>query len=627
MNRTVSDASTMKPPPPHRADIDGLRALAVVPVILLHAGFDFLPGGFLGVDVFFVISGYLITGILTRELSDGSFSIVRFYERRARRILPALVVVMLVSSVLAYWLMLPGFLENFGQSLVATSLFANNILLLMTSGYWDLESEFKPLLHTWSLGVEEQFYLLFPLLLLALNRRPARLTWTVIAALTLASLGLAEWLSTRNANAAFYLLPTRAWELLLGALTAMSQRRFDSAVGLRSAMALSSTGIALLAWSYWAIDHTVRLPALPGLAPVLGTCLLLGFSRPGSPVARLLAVRPLVAIGLISYSAYLWHQPLMAFSRIAFQEPPDRAWYGAMVLFTFVLAWLTWRCVEQPFRLPARLSRARAMGGLAVASVAVLALGLSLHVQNGLPQRLYDGADLRHADMYIQYNMRVHGLAKDSFTTAAPVRMLVMGNSYARDFANMVLESRPSVRLELVYSAVNNSCMKQSANDATRRLMQQATIVVLASGDIDTTCFHEDREWIEGMGKQLFVVGTKHFGYNLNWIMQRAHEERRGLTNALTADTIAKEARLIATVPAHNFIPLMEPVLRAGRIPITDENGHLLSADRVHLTRLGASYFGARALRPSPLGRLVLDAGLPSGQCPGLPACDVGLAK
>ncbi len=204
----------------YRAEIDGLRGLAVVPVILFHAGIEMFSGGFVGVDVFFVISGYLITTILIEDIENKRFSIVDFYERRARRILPALFFVMLCCIPFAWMWMLPDPLENFGQSIVATTLFSNNILLFVTSGYWDLASEVKPLLHTWSLAVEEQFYVLFPIFLLLTWRFGKKRLFWIIVVLASISLALSEWGWRNLATANFYLGPTRAWELFAGSLTA-----------------------------------------------------------------------------------------------------------------------------------------------------------------------------------------------------------------------------------------------------------------------------------------------------------------------------------------------------------------------------------------------------------------------
>jgi peptidoglycan/LPS O-acetylase OafA/YrhL len=204
----------------YRREIDGLRALAVLPVILFHAGFTTFSGGFVGVDVFFVISGYLITTIILTELEQGTFSIVNFYERRARRILPALFVMMLACLPFAWFWLLPEDMKDFSQSLLAVSVFASNILFWRESGYFDSAAELKPLLHTWSLAVEEQYYMLFPLFLMATWRFGRRWILGSLIAVALASLALAQWGSLVKPAATFYLLPTRVWELLIGAFAA-----------------------------------------------------------------------------------------------------------------------------------------------------------------------------------------------------------------------------------------------------------------------------------------------------------------------------------------------------------------------------------------------------------------------
>ena len=193
----------------YRSEIDGLRALAVLPVIFFHAGFELFSGGFVGVDVFLVISGYLITTIIISEMSEGKFSILKFYERRARRILPALFFVMLVSLPFAWLWLTPKDLKDFGQSLIATSTFSSNILFWLESGYFDTATELKPLLHTWSLAVEEQYYILFPIFLLITWRLGLKWILSILAIILVISLGAAHWGAYNKPNAAFYLLPTR----------------------------------------------------------------------------------------------------------------------------------------------------------------------------------------------------------------------------------------------------------------------------------------------------------------------------------------------------------------------------------------------------------------------------------
>lgn len=214
----------------YRAEVDGLRSIAVVPVILFHAGLSVFSGGYVGVDVFFVISGYLITMILAQEIADGRFSLLRFYERRARRILPALFAVMLLCLPFAWMWMLHWEMLNFARSLVAVNLFASNVLFYMQAGYFAPSAEEFPLLHTWSLAVEEQFYIVFLLLLLVLWRFGRRSVMVIIGVLALLSLALCQWLITSQPDATFYLIHTRAWELFAGALVALWQLRSGTRV-------------------------------------------------------------------------------------------------------------------------------------------------------------------------------------------------------------------------------------------------------------------------------------------------------------------------------------------------------------------------------------------------------------
>ncbi len=365
----------------YRQEIDGLRALAVVPVVWSHAGFPGMAGGHLGVDIFFVLSGFLITSILAGELAGGRFSIVRFYERRARRILPALFVVVLAALPAAWLLMTPGQLTLFGQSLVALGLFAPNIFFWRQPDYFAPVMEEAPMLHTWSLGVEEQFYLIFPLLLALLWRRGAAPVVAVLALLCLVSFALAEGAQALGqTRAAFYLLPMRAWELLAGALAALWLRHAGGMVG-RGAGGLAWLGLLMILVALVRLGPEVPGPGLATLLPVFGTVLVLVAARPGTRVQRVLSWPVLTGIGLISYSAYLWHQPLFAFARIAGQAPPGPGTMALLTGLTFLLAWLTWRFVEQPFRrgAPRRVFLAAA-GGLAT----IVGLGLVGHWGQGL---------------------------------------------------------------------------------------------------------------------------------------------------------------------------------------------------------------------------------------------------
>lgn len=392
---TVSD-----PPPGHlpkgsryRPEIEGLRALAVLPVMLFHAGFDTFSGGYVGVDIFFVISGYLITTILVDDHAAGRFSILDFYERRARRILPALFVVIAVCIPFAWRWMLPVELADFGRSLVAVVLFVSNVLFWRSSGYFDLAAESKPLLHTWSLGVEEQFYVVFPLIIAfgwRFGVRRLAIGLAIIAALSLAA---SVWLLDRDAVASFFLLPTRAWELLAGASLALAGTARTARIAPPLRGGLAAAGMIAIFAAVFTYDETTRFPGVAALLPVAGTLLVLAFANPATLAGRLLATPPMLWVGAISYSAYLWHQPLYAFARLMLVDHPPKWLFGLLLIGALALASLSYRFIEAPFRDRSRVSR-RGIFTFALAGSLLLAgIGGGLVVAKGAPQR-FDAATL-----------------------------------------------------------------------------------------------------------------------------------------------------------------------------------------------------------------------------------------
>jgi peptidoglycan/LPS O-acetylase OafA/YrhL len=330
----------------YRPEIDGLRAVAVVPVILFHASFGLFSGGFVGVDVFFVISGYLITVIILAELERGSFSLRGFYERRARRLLPALFVVLAACLPFAHLWMLPEQFREFSRAMISVVLFASNIYFWRNTDYFSPTAEENPLLHTWSLAIEEQFYIFYPLLLLLLWRSGRVRIFVLLVLATAASFALAHWGAYRYPGATFFLLPTRAWELGVGGICAFLLH--GRARQERPLLAL--LGLGLILCSVFAFNAETPFPSAYALLPVGGAALIILYGGSTGLAGRLLASAPLVGIGLISYSAYLWHQPLFAFARVRVSSHPDAALLLLLCVVTLVLAYGTWRLVEQPFR-------------------------------------------------------------------------------------------------------------------------------------------------------------------------------------------------------------------------------------------------------------------------------------
>jgi peptidoglycan/LPS O-acetylase OafA/YrhL len=285
----------------YRREIDGLRAVAVLPVILFHAGFSAFSGGFIGVDVFFVISGYLITTIILAEKEKGTFSLATFYERRARRILPALFFVMLCCFPFAWLWLLPSHLEDFSKSLIAVSAFSSNILFWQESGYFATAAELKPLLHTWSLAVEEQYYVLFPLFLMLMWKLRKRWILGSLVVIAMASLALAQWGAYSQPSATFFLLPTRAWELAIGALIAFyflyRKNHVDFITANKTiSETLGILGIVLICYSIIVFDKSTPFPSFYALIPTIGTGLIIVFTTPQTLVGRLLGTKKLLIV-------------------------------------------------------------------------------------------------------------------------------------------------------------------------------------------------------------------------------------------------------------------------------------------------------------------------------------------
>lgn len=369
----------------YRPEVDGLRAVAVLPVILFHAGFSTFSGGFVGVDVFFVISGYLITTIIVNELEEERFSIVKFYERRARRILPALFFVILVSIVLAWMFLLRNDFRDFFRSIVAVVTFSSNIFFWLEADYFDTSAELKPLLHTWSLAVEEQYYIIFPLLMMAIWRFGRPFVIGLLAIIFLLSLGYAEAIVRDQPETAFYLLPTRAWEIMVGAFCALYlQQPKRLSISPAVEQALSMLGLILIAVSIFAYSKTTPTPSLYMLAPTLGSALIILFANAGTVAQKILSLRGMVGIGLISYSAYLWHQPILSFTRHNAVTEPSAIIMLAASALSLALAWFTWRYVEKPFRNPS-FPRKRVFTTSFVGTAALLMAGLFVHMNNSLP--------------------------------------------------------------------------------------------------------------------------------------------------------------------------------------------------------------------------------------------------
>jgi peptidoglycan/LPS O-acetylase OafA/YrhL len=367
----------------YRPDIDGLRAVAVVLVILFHLDLSWLPGGFVGVDVFFVLSGYLITSLIAREIGEGRFSFLVFYERRFRRIYPSLLVMLVASAAVGWVISVPAVYKLYGRTEVWAVLSGSNFAFMGNEGYFDPGNLSRPLLHTWSLGVEEQFYLVFPGVLILARRWRFGFVRTV-AAMSFASLGLSAAGALLEWNAAYFLLPTRFWELGIGALIAVAPRPTLKA---GQASLLGGAGLVLIAASGLLITESARFPGVIALAPTLGAAALI--LSEGGLANRLLALSPFALIGRLSYALYLWHWPLIAYASAIDLAPSAPTTRVLVVGLSLALSVAGYYLFETPIRARRMLAGRRAFfAALAAMSLALVIHGILAYNTNGLPQRL-----------------------------------------------------------------------------------------------------------------------------------------------------------------------------------------------------------------------------------------------
>lgn len=578
---------------PYRPEIDGLRAIAVMSVILCHAEVPGFPGGFLGVDSFFVISGFLISGLMLDSLDRGTFSLRNFYERRVRRILPAVFLVTGLCVVPGWFFMSADAYENLGESVVATTLSANNILLTVTTSYWEMESAFKPLLHTWSLGLEEQYYLVVPFVILLSYRHSKRNPAWAIGLISLLSFAACFWALPRYPAANFYLLPTRAWELGIGGLAVIYARR--QAVTPSSGK-LAIAGIVAIVACVVLLPSETPTPSPIALIPVVGTALVLVYCRGGLAHA-ILTLPPMRWIGLISYSAYLWHQPLFAFLRVISPSQPAVWQYASLIPVTLLLSWFLWRYVEVPFRNRKKMSF-RTVGTILVpAAVLLLVAGGLIFKLGGIPSRLPLPAGAEAPGTYKSYNDANFKYKVDAFLATSNRNLLVVGNSQGRDFINAMRASDEFSDYAIVYRDDLNLCDLDQLGSTAKNLVQAATLIVdvyihrLEAPVCDGRALADRPE----LKDKLIFLGPRDFGVNINPSSRVPLDQRSTVRVQATHKVLDAEAYFRAMTPASLYVSQLDHLTPDGHtMPIFDEHGLILSEDRVHLTRAGARYVGQR---------------------------------
>ena len=457
----------------YRKEIDGLRALAVLPVIFFHAGFSHFAGGYVGVDIFFVISGYLITSIILSDLSESRFSLSNFYERRARRILPPLYAVMFISSIFVFLNYSPYEAKDFYQSLVAATLFLSNYFFYIETDYFNDFSESAPLLHTWSLAVEEQYYLLFPVLLIFLSRFKKLITIICVVFLFIASLSFSFFESSYDQGANFYLLPSRLWELLVGAIIAIALIGNQSYYfqDKTSANILSFLGIALIFFAIATFDKETIFPGINALFPTIGTALLIVFLNDQTILYKFFSFKPMVKIGLLSYSLYLWHQPIFAISRSYSLDPLSTLHYLLLIILAFIMSVLSYKYIEIPYRNKRIISTNMLIKTLVLFILFFLSLGFAGHKYDGFKDSIHARYAHNENAIYIDKNFELskrtaiwnEQLLDSDMPYEAPTkkRILIIGDSKSEDlFIAMKLNNQFDRDYEIRRMELNDSCMQ-----------------------------------------------------------------------------------------------------------------------------------------------------------------------
>lgn len=444
----------------YRKEIDGLRAVAVSTVILYHAGITAFSGGYVGVDIFFVISGFLIFRLILEELSLGIFSFSNFYQRRIKRILPALFLVIFCTTVPAYFILIPEDFAKFSESIIATSLFIPNFLFWKETGYFNSDVDLKPLLHTWSLGVEEQFYIIFPVVLFFVFKWARNYLIPFFMLVALVSLLLAEQFVLNKPAATFYLLPTRVWEFLCGGLLAMLFNRYKVPPSNKIvAEVLMILGMILIGVAVFTFDRSTPVPSVYLLVPILGTMLVLVFGEQETLVSSLLRSRVFVFLGLTSYSTYLWHQPILALVRQESFNAPGLLVIICCLVATLLMGFLSWRYFEVPIRRYKFYSKFNVFILALCVSSLFIAFGTLVHTKNGFEDHYTAKLDLRQqkvwksfvSDNYTEsecrYRLRTVNLNSKRFENCRQrygAAIVILGGSHGMDFFNAFLANSSS---------------------------------------------------------------------------------------------------------------------------------------------------------------------------------------
>ncbi|HSD36544.1 MAG TPA: acyltransferase family protein [Rhodocyclaceae bacterium] len=604
----------------YRPDIDGLRALAVLSVMLFHFGATWLPGGFVGVDIFFVISGFLITAIIVREMDQGSFSFARFYQRRFRRIFPALWVVLLVCMPIAGYLMLTQERVALSWSAIAATASVSNVFFWKHLGYFDGGADETPLLHTWSLSVEEQYYILFPIFLLLAHRYLRKHLPALLMVVIAASLAGSMLLTEHKPSAAFYLPVSRAFELCLGALFALLPA---ASVAPRKAFALCLTGLLLCFGAIAGFNTTLAFPGALALIPCAGAALLLYFGGVANPATAWLGNPVAAWIGRISYSLYLWHWPILVFYKYYVMRPLSGTETAGLLVAIFLAATLSYRLVETPFRKAIKTARPRRDLGLAVLMFATVIVPASLTISHdGFPDPQTSAMlDSLQKDTAVQKDApcffndaegaeAIPDLARCRLKTndkPGTRRVLLWGDSYANHYVGEIRSNPAFNSLNVTYLTHTGCPPYLQYYDRNCNAFNQAVLKMLESGQFDTVMIsgnwwsysrtpdflrniQQVTQWLKTHGLTVYMIGASPVYHTR--VPQIAYRDWKFGKNNLTEykiefdDTFDTDIEDAVKANASYFSPYRQ-LCKGNSCRFRDADG-LLHIDQGHLSAHGA---------------------------------------
>jgi len=610
----------------YRKEIDGLRAVAVIPVIFFHAGIKYFEGGFIGVDIFFVISGYLITSILIQDIEKNNFSLINFYDRRVRRILPALFFVMLITIPFAWLWMMPTQMEGYSRSLIASTLFLSNILFWKERNYFEIGVEEKPLIHTWSLSIEEQYYLIFPIFLFYAWYFGKKKVFWIILLISLISFILSEWGWRNRPMANFFLTPTRTWELLVGSLTAL----YLSGQKIKSNDLLSFLGLLFILLSVFFYDKNTPFPSFYTLLPISGVVMLIIYANDNTLIAKLLGNKSLVKIGLISYSLYLIHQPIFAFYRISPYYKSEIIYFLPLIFIAFLIAMFSWKYVEQPFRDKKKIKRKFLFSLSLIFVLTFISFGFTGVKSNGFNKLRFLPSDREFLDVLLLRNYQYVTNRFDQLKNKEwdinkeTTNVLIIGDSFAQDIVNSVYEAELNKSLSLKVKEIPASCgnlfikynLKEKQMSQTDRKICKKSDLFADENFLKDLARAEEvwlvsswRKWhlkymkasIENLSEltqaKIKVFGRKDFpNFEPKKYIGLNKMERANYEDKINDKLLELNYDLALIVGNERFVDVQKMVceFEKSKCKVFDEDGQIKTWDGSHFTKSGAKWLGKK---------------------------------